>query len=96
MIMIKAVSLCEEKNGGFIYASNFSLGVNIFFELNRALAKLMKGQSQYSAEMEEIHHTQKLDAPSGTAITLAEDIITDSNYTNWTLDNSPSKEHIWY
>ena len=91
----KAVSLCEEKNGGFIYASNFSLGVNIFFELNRVLAKLIKGQSQYSVEMEEIHHTQKLDAPSGTAISLAEDIITDSNYTNWTLDNSPSKEHIF-
>ncbi|MGR7813623.1 4-hydroxy-tetrahydrodipicolinate reductase [Lacinutrix undariae] len=91
----KAVSLCEEKNGGFIYASNFSLGVNIFFELNRVLAKLIKGQSQYSVEMEEIHHTQKLDAPSGTAISLAEDIITNSNYTNWTLDNSPSKEHIF-
>ncbi|WP_452219214.1 4-hydroxy-tetrahydrodipicolinate reductase [Lacinutrix undariae] len=91
----KAVSLCEEKNGGFIYASNFSLGVNIFFELNRVLAKLIKGQSQYSVEMEEIHHTQKLDAPSGTAISLAEDIITDSNYTNWTLDSSTSKEHIF-
>lgn len=86
------VQLCEEKNGSFIYGSNFSLGVNIFFELNAYLAKLMKNLGQYKVSMEEIHHTQKLDAPSGTAITLAEGIINNSNYTNWTLDTPKENE----
>ncbi len=80
------VALCKEKNGAFIYASNFSLGVNIFFELNKNLAKMMKNLSQYNVNLEEIHHTQKLDAPSGTAITLAEGIIEQSDYKNWKLD----------
>lgn len=86
------VQLCEEKNGSFIYGSNFSLGVNIFFELNAYLAKLMKNLGQYKVSMEEIHHTQKLDAPSGTAITLAKGIINNSNYTNWTLDTPKENE----
>lgn len=86
------VQLCEEKNGSFIYGSNFSLGVNIFFELNAYLAKMMKNLGQYKVSMEEIHHTQKLDAPSGTAITLAEGIINNSNYTNWTLDTPKENE----
>ena len=67
--------ICNEKNGGFFYASNFSIGVNIFFQLNKILAKMMNQHTQYNIEMEEIHHTQKLDAPSGTAITLAEGIL---------------------
>ncbi len=82
----KAVALCEEKKGAFIYASNFSLGVNIFFELNKTLAKMMRTLKQYKVDIEEIHHTQKLDAPSGTAITLANGIIENSNaYTGWSL-----------
>lgn len=82
-----AVSLCKEKNGAFIYASNYSLGVNIFFELNRTLAKMMSKLSQYNIDIEEIHHTQKLDAPSGTAISLANDIIEEhSKYNRWALD----------
>ena len=89
----EAVSLCKEKNGAFIYASNFSLGVNIFFELNEYLAKMMRSLSQYEVSMEEIHHTQKLDAPSGTAITLAEGIIENSDYKAWKLDN-PSESEI--
>lgn len=68
-------SFCKEKNGSFLYASNFSVGVNIFFELNKKLAQLMKQHEDYTISMEEIHHTQKKDAPSGTAITLAEQII---------------------
>ena len=89
------VSLCEKQNGSFIYGSNFSLGVNIFFELNDYLAKMMKNLSDYKVSMEEIHHTQKLDAPSGTAISLAEGIIKNTAYTNWTLDNpSESEIHI--
>lgn len=70
---VKAV--CLEKHQAFLYSSNFSIGVNIFFEINKRLAELMSGQHQYNVEMEEIHHTQKKDAPSGTAITLAEQIM---------------------
>lgn len=66
---------CQTLNGTFFYASNYSLGVNIFFLLNKKLAGLMAEQKEYAVEMIEIHHTQKLDAPSGTAITLAEGII---------------------
>ena len=82
----EAVSICNEKNSGFIYASNFSLGVNIFFALNDQLAKMMANLEQYEVSMEEIHHTQKLDAPSGTAISLAEGIISHSQYNSWKLD----------
>src|SRR4029079_18124866 len=66
--------LVEEKKGSFIYASTFSVGVNIFFELNKKLAALMSSHPDYEAIIEETHHTQKKDAPSGTAITLAEQI----------------------
>lgn len=88
----KAVALCKDKQGGFIYASNYSLGVNIFFELNKTLAKMMSALEQYSVSMEEIHHTQKLDAPSGTAISLANDIIANHNHVGaWTLDEADDK-----
>jgi len=66
---------CTKRNGTFLYASNFSVGVNIFFELNKKLAQLMKEQEDYEISLEEIHHTQKKDAPSGTAITLAEQVM---------------------
>jgi len=79
--------LVTQKNGAFIYASNFSLGVNVFFELNKHLAKLMAKLDAYKPTIEEIHHTQKLDAPSGTAITLAEQIIeTTNSLSDWVLD----------
>ena len=85
----KAVALCKEKKGAFIYASNYSLGVNIFFELNKTLAKMMNNLKQYNVSMEEIHHTQKLDAPSGTAISLANDIISNNeNFKDWKLDKN--------
>ncbi len=87
------ISLCSEKNGAFIYGSNFSLGVNIFFELNDYLAKMMANLKQYKVSMEEIHHTQKLDAPSGTAISLANGIIENSKYESWTL-NDPKENEI--
>lgn len=80
-------ALCEEKGGAFIYGSNFSLGVNVFFQLNEYLAKVMAKFPAYKVEMEEIHHTKKLDAPSGTAITLATDIINNSDYSSWGLKN---------
>ena len=82
----KAVTNCHQQNGAFIYASNFSLGVNLFFELNSKLAKLMRNFTDYTIEMEEIHHSQKLDAPSGTAITLAETIIENSDKKKWCLN----------
>jgi 4-hydroxy-tetrahydrodipicolinate reductase len=85
------VQLCENKNGSFIYGSNFSLGVNIFFELNKYLAKMMKNLNQYRVNVEEIHHTQKLDAPSGTALTLVNEIIHQSNYESWNLEEDFAK-----
>ncbi len=89
------IALCHEKKGGFISSSNFSLGVNLFFELNDYLAKIMAPYTSYSVYMEEIHHTQKLDAPSGTAISLAKGVIENSHYTNWTLDKAADNEiHI--
>jgi 4-hydroxy-tetrahydrodipicolinate reductase len=86
------LALCAEKNGGFISSSNFSLGVNLFFELNEYLAKMMSKFDSYKVDMEEIHHTQKLDAPSGTAISLAKGVIENSNYNNWTMDKPASNE----
>jgi 4-hydroxy-tetrahydrodipicolinate reductase len=89
------VALCNAKNGAFISSSNFSLGVNIFFEINAYLAKMMAKLDTYSVQIEEIHHTQKLDAPSGTAISLAKAVMENSNYTNWTLDKAAANEiHI--
>jgi len=66
---------CEAADGSMIYASNFSVGVNVFFYVNRVLAKMMNNYPYYDVQVEEIHHTQKLDSPSGTAITIAEGII---------------------
>jgi len=88
----KIIDYCNSKKGTFLYASNFSLGVNIFFEINNRLSQLMSGFPEYSTEIEEIHHTQKLDAPSGTAITLAEQIISNTTYTKWTLDEPKPNE----
>jgi len=105
-------ALAKKKNGAFIYASNFSLGVNIFFEFNKTLAKMMSNLSQYNASIEEIHHIQKIDVPSGTAITLADGIIENTNYKSWKLgeadysnnisieakriDNVPGTHHVNY
>ncbi|MEO6832191.1 MAG: 4-hydroxy-tetrahydrodipicolinate reductase, partial [Chitinophagaceae bacterium] len=82
----EAKRISVEKQVGLLWASNFSIGVNIFFEVNKLLAKLMERQEGYKASMEEIHHLQKKDAPSGTAITLGEQIIANNNrYENWEL-----------
>lgn len=85
-------ALCKEKNGAFLYGSNFSVGVNLFFELNSHLAKLMSKIKEYNVSMEEIHHTHKLDAPSGTAISLAQGIIAETDYQQWTMDNATDTE----
>lgn len=81
------VSLCKKRNGSFIYASNFSIGANLFFHLNAHAAKLMAKWEGYRVSIEETHHTQKQDMPSGTAITLAEQLIEHTPKTHWSLEN---------
>jgi 4-hydroxy-tetrahydrodipicolinate reductase len=90
----EAVELCKQKNGAFISASNFSLGVNIFFELNAHLAKMMRNLEQYTISIEEINHTKKLDAPSGTAITLAEGVIENTDKESWALNVTTNEKVI--
>ena len=86
---------CKKLNGTFFYASNFSVGVNIFFALNRKLAQLMANRPEYKVEMQEIHHTQKLDSPSGTAITLAEGILDNiPTLTNWVNRATPNRREL--
>ena len=86
---------CKEKNGTFLYASNFSIGVNIFFELNKKLAELMSRQPGYDVSLEESHHTEKKDAPSGTAISLAEGIMQAiPRKTKWVNRNSGSPQEL--
>lgn len=84
---------CKQKNGSFLYASNFSIGVNIFFELNRKLAALMANQPAYTVSIEEIHHTHKKDAPSGTAITLAEQAIQQLPAKNSWVNTAVAHSH---
>jgi 4-hydroxy-tetrahydrodipicolinate reductase len=80
--------LFNNENGSLVYASNFSVGVNMMFELNRILAKWMQSHQEYNVSLSEIHHIHKLDKPSGTAVTLASGIIENNNhYTNWALDH---------
>lgn len=83
-----AVNICKSNSGRFLYASNFSIGVNVFFELNTYLAKMMSGLKEYDVKLKEIHHLEKKDAPSGTAISLAEQIIAETDYKSW---NHPPK-----
>jgi 4-hydroxy-tetrahydrodipicolinate reductase len=87
--------LCSEQNQALLYASNFSLGVTIFFELNKKLAQLMQGYPNYAVSMQEIHHLQKLDAPSGTAISLVNDLLTIlPNKTKWVNEITKSNNEI--
>ena len=84
---------CNRENGALVYASNFSVGVNIFFEVNKKLARLMNPHKEYEVSLLEIHHTEKRDAPSGTAITLAEQVFENiERKTNWVQEatNTPS------
>jgi len=82
------VNLCENRNGSFIYASNFSVGVNLFFSINEYAAKLMAQWKEYDVSVEEIHHLEKKDAPSGTAITIAEGILKHIDKENWKLNSA--------
>jgi 4-hydroxy-tetrahydrodipicolinate reductase len=87
--------LCNEKKGCLIYSSNYSIGVNLFFEINKQLAKLMEPYEQYDVAMNEIHHTEKKDAPSGTAISLAEQILANLSRKNkWVNAASASEKDL--
>ncbi len=93
--MEQAKQLCQEKNGGFFYASNFSIGVYLFSVINQQLATMMNEQKEYQVQMEEIHHTQKLDAPSGTAITLAKGILAQlDRKTDWVLGTEATADQL--
>jgi 4-hydroxy-tetrahydrodipicolinate reductase len=90
------INRCKAEYLGFVYASNFSLGVNILFSLNERLAAIMQNEPAYDVRMTEIHHIQKLDAPSGTALTLAEGIIGNvSRKKQWVLQQSGRDEDLW-
>lgn len=84
----EVIKFCEDSNGSFIYASNFSIGVNLFFNLNQQLAQIMRPWEAYRVSIEEIHHIQKKDAPSGTAISIAEGIMKHSSKTGWKLNEA--------
>ena len=91
----KIKKYCEEKNGTLLFSSNFSIGVNIFFEINKKLAALMNAQKNYEINIVETHHTAKLDAPSGTAITIAQQIIANNeNKQQWVLGNTANKNEL--
>lgn len=88
-------SLCNKNKGAFFYASNYSIGVNLFFKFNEVLAKMLAPQKQYEVFTSEIHHTEKLDAPSGTAITLAEGIIKNNpEKTEWVGNEIPKNNQV--
>ncbi len=90
-----AEAICLANNTALLVASNFSLGVNLFFELNKKLATIMNGRNDYEISLEEIHHTQKKDAPSGTAITLAEQIMAANTHkTKWVLDKATATNEL--
>ena len=93
--LVEAKAICTEKNGAFLHASNFSIGVNIFFQVNKLLAKLMASQPDYDVSLKEIHHTEKKDAPSGTAVTLAEQVLQHiDRKTTWVNNVASSKEQL--
>jgi 4-hydroxy-tetrahydrodipicolinate reductase len=88
-------NLCKDNNQAFFYASNYSIGVNLFFRLNEYLARIMKPYSGYTPSMEEIHHIHKKDAPSGTGITLAEGLIKNhGNLKNWALEENAKEGEL--
>ncbi len=93
--LAEAKQYCIAHNGAFLYSPNFSIGVNIFFELNKKLAALMNHQPEYDVTVKEVHHTQKKDAPSGTAVTLAEQIVAEIDCKKgWAASGSSAADQI--
>ncbi|RYF86499.1 MAG: 4-hydroxy-tetrahydrodipicolinate reductase, partial [Chitinophagaceae bacterium] len=91
----EANKLCLQIGGSFLHASNFSIGVNIFFQVNKLLARLMASQADYEVSLKEVHHTQKKDAPSGTAVTLAEQVIENiGRKTKWLNQDTTTPEEL--
>ena len=91
----EAKEYCRQQDSAFLHASNFSIGVNIFFQVNKLLARLMASQPEYDVQLKEIHHTQKKDAPSGTAVTLAEQVIENMDRKNgWVLGPAQQPEEL--
>ena len=88
----KILDFSKETKTSFLYSSNYSLGVNLFFDLNKKLTKLISKHNDYKLKISETHHTEKLDKPSGTAITIAEDIINNSKYKNWSFKKNSISE----
>lgn len=87
--------ICKEKNGSFLYSSNFSIGMNIFLEINRKLSQLLHLYSKdYEVTIEEIHHKDKIDKPSGTALSLAKDIVNNKMKETWVLDDKKTKNQV--
>ncbi len=87
--------ICKKKNGSFLYSSNFSIGMNIFFEINKKLSKLLQLYAKdYEVTIEEIHHKEKIDKPSGTAISLAKDIVNNKMKKTWILDERKKENQI--
>ena len=85
---------CRKSNGGFLYSPNFSIGVNLFYKLNDYLNEIMTNHKNYSASIIEKHHSQKVDKPSGTAIKIANDIISKSDYNSWTLNENENNDKL--
>ena len=85
---------CRKLNGGFLYSPNFSIGVNLFYKLNDYLNEIMNNHKNYSASILEKHHSQKVDKPSGTAIKIANDIISKSDYNSWTLNENENNDKL--
>ncbi|WP_283391291.1 4-hydroxy-tetrahydrodipicolinate reductase [Millionella massiliensis] len=91
----EATDLCQQTSGAFFYASNYSIGVNIFFAINRQLARMMNQFPEYDVTLNEVHHVQKKDAPSGTAVTLAEDILAGiDRKTSWHLGTTTDRDKL--
>ena len=85
---------CKKSNGGFLYSPNFSIGVNLFYKLNDYLNEIMTNHKNYSASILEKHHSEKVDKPSGTAIKIANDIISKSDYNSWTLNENENNDKL--
>lgn len=91
----EAKALCRKEGGAFLHASNFSIGVNIFFQINKLLARLMAAQPSYDVTLKEVHHTQKLDSPSGTAVTLAEQVLLEvDRKKNWVNSEASQPDEL--
>jgi 4-hydroxy-tetrahydrodipicolinate reductase len=87
-------TMVAQNSGSLVHASNFSLGVNLFFELNQKLAAMMAPFDNYKVQLQEIHHTEKKDAPSGTAISIAQGIIEETSFSHWHLGTVNEQESI--